>query len=103
MDKTELETLRRGFFPLRISIDDKRGGLATELLMRFINETKQKYDLQIIALNHPNNTPHHAEAIVAISFPHKESVRVDFNVFTCIIEDECGDAFRYNFFMESAY
>lgn len=103
MDKTAHETLRKGFFPLRISVNDKQGMLAVEMLTRFIQEMSQKYDLQVITSSHPDNSPRQAEAIIAVPFPDKEPIRVDFNVFASVVEYECGDAYRFYFFMESAY
>lgn len=96
--------LEKKFFPLRISINDKQGDCATELIHQFVSEARQKYDLQVIAL--PNNGPaietHHAEAIIAVPFPDKERVRIDFNIFASNTEEKYDDALRFRFHMENA-
>ncbi|MBQ9666387.1 MAG: hypothetical protein IJV33_07940 [Bacteroidaceae bacterium] len=97
-EKTEQRTLRRGFFPLHLRVDDRLNENARELLLRFLQRLSESYDLQV--LEEPTER---AEATIAVPFPDKERVRVEFNVFASEVEDACGDPLRYYFFMESQY
>jgi len=102
MEKTNLRMHGRGLFALRICVDDKSGNTAQQVLEQFIHTISPKYDLQVIQLPTPlQPDAHRTEAVIAVPFPDKENVRIDFNIFASEVEDQCGDAFRYYFYMES--
>lgn len=107
--------LSKKYFPVRISVDKLRGGHsgddinkhrsnANKVLTRFIYSAMQKYDLQLCDLqggNLHNAIPRHAEAVIAVPFPDKEQLRVDFNVFASDFEGEYPDEDTVEFFLES--
>lgn len=110
-----LTELKKSYFPVRISVDKLRGGHsgddinkhranAVKVLTRFLYKAMQKYDLQLIDIqagNLHNAIPRSAEAIIAVPFPDKENVRVDFNIFASDFEGEFPDEKNAEFFLES--
>jgi len=110
-----MEELSKKYFPLRISIDKLRGGHsgddinkhrpnAIKLLARFLFEASEKYDLKLIDIqggNLHNAIPRQAEAVIAVPFPDKENIRVDFNIFSSEIGEEYHDEESMYLFMES--
>ena len=112
---TPLIELSKKYFPVRIIIDGLRGGHsgddinkhrlnANKALIRFLDEAKHKYDLQLIDIQAGglhNAIPRHAEAVVAVPFPDKENLRVDFNIYSSEIEAEFHDEENMHLTMES--
>ncbi|MBQ0022232.1 MAG: aminoacyl-histidine dipeptidase [Prevotellaceae bacterium] len=110
------EQLKKSYFPLRISIDNLRGGHsggdihdhranAIKILSRFIYKEMNKYDVKLIDFqggNLHNAIPRQAEAIIAVPFDKKEDVRIDFNIFASEIESEYPDEKDVIFFLESS-
>jgi len=113
--EVEKEPLSKSYFPLHISIDKLRGGHsgddinkhrpnAIKLLARFIYDMNEKYDLKLIDFqggNLHNAIPRQAEAVIAVPFPDKENVRVDFNIFSSELGDEYHDESAMYLHMES--
>ena len=92
------DPLKHGGFPLRIRITDNNGNNLPELIAQFLERISNTYDLQILSA-----PPETAEAMIAVPFPDKEKVRIDFNIFASEIEDTISTPSRCYFFMESAY
>lgn len=107
--------LSKKYFPVRIIIDGLRGGHsgddinkhrlnANKVLARFLNEAQGKYDLQVVDIQAGglhNAIPRHAEAVIAVPFPDKENLRVDFNIFSSEIEAEYHDEENLRLTLES--
>lgn len=92
------DTLKTGYFPLRIRITDNGGNPIPELLTRFLQQVSTTYHLQILEA-----PPQTSEALIAVPFPDKEKIRIDFNIFASDVEETMPPLSRYHFFMESAY
>ena len=101
MGHSEQNSYPRGFFPVRIRIDrqGKNEHPALHLLEQFIETTRQRYEVAIVEAPRGDST--HAEAVVAVPFPEREHIRVDFNIFASEKEEELGQG--YYFYMESAF
>lgn len=106
-ENTELPALKRGYFPLRIRVEDKEKEAAGKtaaipasqaLLQGFIERIEGKYQLQ--TLQAPTSK---GEALIAVPFPDKEMVRVDFNIYASEAEAQDDTSLRFYFYMESAY
>lgn len=112
---TPLVALSKKYFPVRIVVDGLRGGHsgddinkhrlnANKALVRFLDEVQHKYDLQLIDIQAGglhNAIPRHAEAVIAVPFPDKENLRVDFNIFSSELEAEYEDEANMRLTMES--
>ena len=92
------DTLKTGYFPLRIRITDNGGNPIPELLTRFLQQVSTTYHLQILEA-----PPQTSEALIAVPFPDKEKIRIDFNIFASDVEETCRVPYQYHFLMESAY
>lgn len=113
MNNTEQQTYPKGFFPVHISIcvntsskestadDATCHKIDIKLLVdRFILLAKEKYDLYIISNSQLSRT-NQAEATIAIPFPDRENIRIDFNIFASEVEDEGYHSLYFH--MESAF
>lgn len=113
MTNTEQHTHPRGFFPVHISICENllKKEIPAEvaacheidikqLIDRFILLAKEKYDLRIISDSQITKA-NQAEATIAVPFPDRENIRIDFNIFASEAEDEGGS--NLYFHMESAF
>lgn len=112
---TPLVEMSKKYFAVRIVVDSLRGGHsgddiqkhrlnANKALVRFISEAQHKYDLQLCDIQAGglhNAIPRHAEAVIAVPFPEKENLRVDFNIFSSEIEAEFHDEENMRLTMES--
>lgn len=110
-----LVALSKSYFPVRIVVDGLRGGHsgddinkhrlnANKALVRFIAQAMKKYDLQLIDIQAGglhNAIPRHAEAVVAVPFPDRENIRVDFNIYSSELEAEYHDETNMRLTMES--
>ncbi|MGL4853014.1 MAG: aminoacyl-histidine dipeptidase [Phocaeicola sp.] len=70
---------------------NKNRANANKLLNRFLSQLAAKYDFylcQIDGGNLHNAIPREASALCAVPMAHKESVRIDLNVYTAEIENE---------------
>lgn len=86
-------------FPVHISVENSSDTIsATTLLKQFIEQASQRYQLTLIAP--PSGTHQQADAIISVPFPHREHIRIDFNIFASDIEDLHGSHFYFH--MESA-
>lgn len=108
--------LRKSYFPLHICVDkltgghsgddiDKHRANANKILVRFIAQAMEKYDVKLVDFqggNLHNAIPRNAEAVIAVPFPDKENIRVDFNIFASEIEAEYSNEKNVHFFLESA-
>lgn len=133
MNASEQHWYPKGFFPLLLRVEDKMastGGMPTpkDLLERFVALAKEKYDLrafeecegssecgrmptQALATRNachtcrPGKGGHApwAEKHIAVPFPDRENIRIDYNIFSSEIDDECGCATRFHFHMESDF
>ena len=104
----------KGYFPLHISVCDRccrsvsenkdecTENLTAKILNRFISFAKGKYDLHVI-LQPENKETQQAEALIAVPFPDRENIRIDFNIFASEVDREYNDDTRFEFRMESAY
>ena len=99
-EKTAIHPLPKGYFPIRITF-------ATGLAARFIEAASQKHRLAIVQQPHPatihpnlSTSDQREEAVLAVPFPDKEQLRVDFNIFAAEMETEHG--VKTEFLMESA-
>ena len=63
-------------------------------------DKKEKYDLYIISNSQLSRT-NQAEATIAIPFPDRENIRIDFNIFASEVEDEGYHSLYFH--MESAF
>lgn len=110
------EPLPEGYVALHLGVDNLTGGHsgddinkmranANKVLGRFLYQVWKKYDARLLTIkggNLHNAIPRDAEAVIAVPFKDKESVRVDFNVFAAAIEDEFHAQERnIKFFLES--
>lgn len=107
--------LAKTYFPVRIAVDGLRGGHsgddinkhrlnANKALVRFIAKAMHKYDLQLIDIQAGglhNAIPRHAEAVIAVPFPDRENIRVDFNIYASELESEFHDETNMRLTMES--
>ena len=112
MNNTEQHTYPKGIFPVHISISDvaRKEGMPAgairhetdtkQFIDRFILLAKRKYDLYIISHSHITKS-NMAEATIAVPFPDRENIRIDFNIFASEVEDEYGH--NLYFHMESAF
>lgn len=113
MNITEQYTYPKGFFPVHISIHENTQKKeisakdyvlhqldVKQLIDRFILFAKEKYDLHIISNSQIIKT-NQAEATIAVPFPDRENIRIDFNIFASEVEDEGGC--NLYFHMESAF
>lgn len=91
--KNAPRTLPHGYFPLRIHA-------ATGMAQRFVDTIGSAYDVAIISPP-TSASPGIEETVIAVPFPMKETVRIDFNIFASEMEAEEG--VRTEFHMESAY
>lgn len=112
---TPLIALPKTHFPVRIIVDGLRGGHsgddinkhrlnANKALVRFISEAQHKYDLRVIDIQAGglhNAIPRHAEAVIAVPFPEKENLRVDFNIYSSELETEYHDETNMHLSLES--
>lgn len=112
---TPLVDLSKKYFPVRIIVDKLRGGHsgddiqkhrlnANKALIRFIDQAMHKYDLQVCDIQAGglhNAIPRHAEAIIAVPFPDKENLRIDFNIFSSELEAEFHDEAQMQLILES--
>lgn len=112
---TPLCPLSKKYFPVRITVDGLRGGHsgddiqkhrlnANKALVRFIAQAQAKYDLQLCDIQAGglhNAIPRHAEAIIAVPFPDKENLRIDFNIFSSELEAEFQDETKLQLTLES--
>lgn len=112
---TPLVEMSKKYFPVRICVDKLRGGHsgddiqkhrlnANKALVRFIAAAQHKYDLQICDIQAGglhNAIPRHAEAVIAVPFPDKENLRVDFNIFASELEAEYHDEKSIELTLES--
>ena len=110
------EPLPEGYVVLHLGVDKLTGGHsgddinkmranANKVLGRFLHQVWKKYDARLLTIkggNLHNAIPRDAEAIIAVPFKDKESVRVDFNMFAAAIEDEFHTTEKdVKFFLES--
>ncbi len=105
-EKTEQQTLRKGFFPVRISVEmqtaERWADQAEELLHTFVQKMAEKYDLQVLNQPHKSaSTIRRAEGVIAVPFPDRERIRIDFNIFASEMEEEHGTELYFH--MESAF
>lgn len=112
---TPIVEMSKKYFAVRITVDGLRGGHsgddiqkhrlnANKALVRFIAEAQQKYDLQLCDIQAGglhNAIPRHAEAVIAVPFPDKENLRVDFNIFSSELEAEFHDETNMRLTLES--
>ncbi len=112
---TPLVEMSKKYFAVRIKVDGLRGGHsgddiqkhrlnANKALVRFIAEAQKKYDLQLCDIQAGglhNAIPRHAEAVIAVPFPDKENLRVDFNIYMSELEAEFHDETNMRLTMES--
>lgn len=110
-----LVEMSKKYFAVRIAVDGLRGGHsgddinkhrlnANKALVRFISEAMHKYDLQLCDIQAGglhNAIPRHAEAVIAVPFPEKENLRVDFNIFASELEAEWHDEEKMRLTLES--
>jgi dipeptidase D len=96
------EPLPSGYFTMKISVGGLQGGHsgddinkkranANKLLVRFIYEEMQKYDIRVCSIsggNLHNAIPREAEAVIAGPNADKENVRVDLNMYAVAVEEE---------------
>lgn len=64
---------------------------ANKLLARFLNQMAEKYEFYLCDINGGNlhnAIPRDASAVFAVPEEHKESVRIDFNLFAADIQEE---------------
>ncbi len=103
------------------------------ILRRFLAIAKEKYDLHTIneheesdarscgnksghtpsqglatqaaQASHPNEgaCKPSAETRIAVPFPDRENIRIDYNIFSSEIDNECGSPIRFHFHMESDF
>lgn len=100
MDKKRQNTYPKGHFPVRISIDaSKAKGDAIGLLRTFIQKAAEKYPLALVEEASGDTTQ--AQAVISVPFPHREDIRIDFNIFASEMEEK--DGLGLYFHMESAF
>lgn len=110
-----MEPMSKSYFAVRIRIDGLRGGHsgddinkhrlnAIKTMARFLTIASDKYDLRLCDIqggNLHNAIPRYAEAVVAVPFPDKENLRVDFNIFASEVGAEYPDETAAQFLLES--
>ena len=99
-DGTGQKGYPRGNFPVRISV--KRGSegcSALTLIDAFLAQSKQKYPLTLLEAATGDDS--YAEAVIAVPFPEREHIRIDFNIFASEMEDRFGAGLYFH--MESAF
>lgn len=98
----ETEPVPAGSMFLKVSVDRLHGGHsgddidkgyanANKILARFLYQAMNKYDIRICNIsggNLHNAIPRDAQAIIAVPFKDRESIRIDFNVFASEIGNE---------------
>ena len=84
---------------------NKKRANAIKLLARFLFQTNDKYGIQLCSWNSGkmhNAIPRDGKAVFAIPASHKEDVRIDWNVFASLVEDEYHVTEKdMDFFMQS--
>ena len=84
---------------------NKKRANAIKLLARFLFQTNEKYGIQLCSWNSGkmhNAIPRDGKAVFAIPASHKEDVRIDWNVFASLVEDEYHVTEKdMDFFMQS--
>lgn len=100
MDKPEQQNYPKGHFPVHITVTAPTGTSdALQLLNHFISQMQAKYPLALIAA--PTGSPTHAETTLSVPFPHREHIRIDFNIFASEAEEQHGTGLYFH--MESAF
>ena len=84
---------------------NKKRANAIKLLARFLFQTNEKYGIQLCSWNSGkmhSAIPRDGKAVFAIPASHKEDVRIDWNVFASLVEDEYHVTEKdMDFFMQS--
>lgn len=100
MEKSEQQKYPKGHFPLHLTIDDRQSDCnAIELLKEFIKKMAEKYSLTIV--EEPSSDTTKAQAVISVPFPHREDIRIDYNIFASEMEDRFGAGLYFH--MESAF
>lgn len=98
-DGTRQKGYPRGSFPVRISVKGAEGCSALTLIDAFLTQSKQKYLLTLLETATGDDS--HAEAVIAVLFPEREHIRIDFNIFASEMEEKHGTGIFFH--MESAF
>ena len=100
MEKSEQQKYPKGHFPLHLTIDSsKSDGDAIMLLQTFIRKAAEKYALAIV--EEPSGDATQAQTIISVPFPHREDIRIDYNIFASEMEEEHGSGLYFH--MDSAF
>jgi len=89
-------------FQIRISILGLQHTNAAQVLSEFIKNIQKKYAAEIIDEIYTNCAHTQAETIVAIPFSERETVRIDFNIFSSEFDSSHPDEPTSYFKLESA-
>ncbi|GEM_PF-5094365 len=88
-------------FQIRISILGLQHTNAAQVLSDFIQKIQKKYPVEITEEIYTNCAHTQAEAILAIPFSERETVRIDFNIFSADFDTLHPDERTAYFKMES--
>lgn len=69
----------------------------------FHTGTCQDEEIQDSCTTWENGSTAWAETHIAVPFPDKEMIRIDYNIFSSLMDEECGNATRFHFHMESDF
>ncbi|MDO5761355.1 MAG: hypothetical protein Q4P12_01695 [Bacteroidales bacterium] len=131
MTTSEQQWYPKGFFPLMIRVTDRKHEKAEKMnacaegivftaescLNSFMARAGEKYDLkvrgedencgtrsmEVLAEKMGQADSDVAEAMVAVPFPDRELIRVELNIFASEVDEMCGEADRFEFYMQSAF
>ena len=131
MTTSEQQWYPKGFFPLMIRVTDRKHEKAEKMnacaegivftaesyLNSFMARAGEKYDLRVRGGDENGGTQNMevlaekmehadsdvAEAMVAVPFPDRELIRVELNIFASEVDEMCGEADRFEFYMQSAF
>jgi len=100
MEKSEQQKYPKGHFPLHLTIDARKSdGNALMLLQTFIGMAAEKYSVAIV--EELSGDAAEAQSVISVPFPHRENIRIDYNIFASEMEDKYGLGLYFH--MESAF
>ena len=116
MTTSEEQWYPKGYFPLVVRVTDRKQNdeapdvgcsmdyslSAEDCLNRFVRKAQEKYDMRMKDGSKRLGAMV-AEAVVAVPFPDRELIRIELNVFASEMDDICGEADRFEFYMQSDF
>src|SRR5574344_1364587 len=100
MDNQRQHAYPKGSFPVLVRVEGRSEKVdALMLLKEYMKHAGERYELTVVKEAEGNGTK--AEAVVAVPFPDRENIRVDFNIHASEVEEHVGE--QVYFHMESAF